>query len=81
MKQNITAGIQDLDLVKEVKMNFTSSAVIRRRIREIIADKEASAYKSSMASKAYESPNWGLKQADTVGYIRALREVASLLED
>lgn len=81
MKTSITAGIKDVDLAKEIKMNFVSSGVIRRRIKELIKTKEEVAYTSSVLESGYDSPNWTFKQADTVGYIRALREVASLLED
>lgn len=81
MKKNITAGITDEDLVKEIKMNFLSSSVIRKRIRQLIKDKEESAFSVSLSKEGYDSPNWTFKQADAVGYIRALREVASLLED
>jgi len=81
MKKNIVAGITDEDLVKEIKMNFLSSGVIRKRIRQLLADKEEAAYNASLSKEVYESPNWAQRQADTIGYIRALHEAISLLED
>lgn len=81
MKSSIVAGITDEGLEKEVRMNFLSSSIIRKRIRELISNKETSAYKDSVSSSAYDNPNWAFKQADTAGYIRALREIASLLDD
>lgn len=81
MKANITAGVKDEDLVKEIRMNFISSSLIRKRIKELVAAKERAAVVNAVSSSAYDSPSWALKQADTVGYIRALRECIDLLED
>ncbi len=81
MKTSITAGVSDEGLIKEIRMNFISSSVIRRRIVDLIRKMEESAYASSVAKVGYDNPNWTYKQADTVGYIRALRDVSGLLED
>ncbi len=81
IKSSILAGISDEGLVKEIRMNFVSSSIIRKRIRKLLQDKEESSVRSSLSKDGYDTPNWALKQADSTGYIRALREVASLLED
>jgi hypothetical protein len=80
MKTSILKGLED-DVKEEVRMSFTSSLIIRRRLSEVIQSKIDSQSKSALLTDGYECPNWAFKQADTVGYNRALTEVLSLLDE
>lgn len=81
MKASITANIKEEDLAKEVRMNFLSSGITRKRIKELLLAKERAAVATAVSPSAFDSPNWALAQANMVGYIRALRECIDLLED
>ncbi len=65
---------------EEMKRLFLSNAFFRRRAQVILQDKIDIIRQKNTAEAAYESPNWALKQADAVGYERALQEVINLLE-
>lgn len=64
---------------KDVGEAFASSALIRRRLVEILKafDEEELRNRSS----DYDSPSWAFKQADSVGYARALHRVMAILEE
>lgn len=64
-----------------MKKDFIGSVFLRRQLSAIINEKIESARTASISVKAYEDPNWSFRQADNVGYERALSEVISLLSD
>lgn len=67
---------------KEVmKKDFIGAVFLRQQLTAILNEKIESARIASRSVKAYEDPNWSFRQADTVGYERALAEVISLLSD
>lgn len=80
MKTVWTKGVEP-DASKEIEQQFKASAVIRRRLAEILSEKYATADKARLIKDAYDSPNWAYKQADVVGYHRALSEILSLLDE
>lgn len=80
MKQSWTKGL-DSDAEKEIRMAFKSSLVLRRRLEKLIKDKEAEAIRVGRSKDGYDCPNWSYKQADTVGYTRALNDIINLLEN
>lgn len=80
MKTVWTKGVEP-ESSKEIETQFKASAVIRRRLAELLKDKYATADKSRLVKDSYDSPNWAFKQADVVGYHRAISEILSLLED
>lgn len=63
---------------KDIRASFAGSLVMRRRLQEMIKDKLESSY--STKEEDYENPNWAYKQADAVGYRKALKEIISLLQ-
>lgn len=68
---------QKNELSKELK---TAENVLKR-LEEMLDKKLTSAIKDQMAVSQYENPNWSHKQADSIGYQRALNEVINLLHD
>jgi len=64
---------------KDVEEAFGPSALIRRRLVEVLKAFEEEELKTRSAD--YDSPSWAYKQADSVGYARALRRVVSILEE
>ena len=70
----------DPDQVKELKAEFIRFKPLRNRLQEICGEKEASCNKASINKDGYDCPNWAYKQADAVGYRRALHEIISLIK-
>lgn len=79
MKTSWTKGLT-ADLKEEVTLSFKSSTIMRKRLKELLAEKEALAQKSIVSKDMYDSPSWAFLQADNNGYIRALHEILSLIE-
>lgn len=81
MKTVWLKGITNPDQKREVRQEYIKSAPTRIRLKEMLEDKIASARNQSRKESSYESPNWALMQADTIGYERALSEVISIIFD
>lgn len=64
----------------EMTREFQASAHLRKRLTEILLEKQNISYENATSKDAYTSPNWAFMQADARGYERALLEVVSLLE-
>lgn len=79
MKQSWTKGL-DTELAAEMRASFKSSLVFRKRLEKLIRDKEEEAVRLGRSKEGYECPNWSYKQADLVGYTRALNDIISLIE-
>ncbi len=79
MKTAITKGLTG-QLKDEMILSFNASANIRMRLIQLLKEKQDTARKANMQEGMYENPNWSFKQADGIGYSRALEEVISLLE-
>lgn len=80
MKQAWTKGLEP-ELQKEIRMAFKSSLILRKRLAEIIRDKEASNYRKNLSSNDYENPNWAYLKADSIGYANGLRAILELIEE
>lgn len=76
MKLGWTKGKNEIE-AKDIRASFTSSVVMRRRLEEMLKEKLEKTY--STADNEYENPNWAFKQADSVGYRRALKDILNLL--
>lgn len=63
----------------DITSSYLSSGLVRKRLKEILADKINTASNSSLNPDWYDKPNWSEKHADNVGYRRALRDIISLL--
>jgi hypothetical protein len=80
MKISILKGLSDEAKV-EVRGAFKGSLAFRNQLIKVLEEKIESTRKGSILNDSYNSPNWALKQADSVGYERALRECMSLLTE
>lgn len=80
MKKNWTVGLDKQDQ-EEMRGLFKSSLRLRTRLGDILQDKIEEYHKSMFLRSSYKDPNWDKVQADAVGYMRALYEVISLLDD
>lgn len=77
MKLSWTKGKNDVEK-KDIRASFAGSLVMRKRLQEMLNEKLVSSY--STKEEDYNNPNWAYKQADSVGYRKALKEILSLLE-
>jgi hypothetical protein len=64
---------------EEVRLNFLHSGVVRERLTAILNAKIETNERELVTKEMYDSPSWALRQADGVGYKRAMNEVISLL--
>ena len=79
MKSSWFKGLDD-ERKLEVRKDFRSSTIIRKRLRTICLDKIQVTANAGRNKEDYECANWAYKQADSRGYERALTEIAKLLE-
>lgn len=80
MKVTWTKGLEP-EHIKELKADFLSSHLVRKRLIEMLEEKAKSAERGSRSKDSYDSPNWAYLQADNVGYKRALYEIIALLKE
>ena len=74
-----TAWVANAQNKAELKQAYKASSVIRKRLSLICNKKKEGGF--ILTKGDYDSPNWQYRQADAVGYRRALEEVISLLSD
>lgn len=79
MKRSWTLGIKDAERVKDIKQEYASSAILRERLQEMLDKMQESARRQNISEMSYDNPNWALKQADYVGYMRAFEEIKNIL--
>lgn len=77
-----TSWLKGLDKQQQidVRQSFKEALVVRRRLKEIIAEKQEASLRVSRSRGLYDSPNWAYLQADASGYERALEEISALLD-
>lgn len=80
MKQSWTKGL-DTDYSKEIRGDFKSSLILRNRMKVLLEEKIKDADKTARAKDGYDCPNWAYKQADQIGYKRALYEIIALISE
>lgn len=80
MKVTWTKGLEG-DARKDIEAAFKANILLRSRLIEMLGDKEKSSLKARTKNEDYDSPNWAYKQADAVGYTRAVQEIIALLRD
>lgn len=78
MKTLWTEGLEP-DVAKEIRGDFISSHLVRKRLTKLLEDKINTSHASLRQKDIYDKPNFGVIAADTIGYERALQEVISLL--
>ena len=74
-----TVWIANADNKAELRQAYGASSVIRKRLSLMCNKKIEGGF--VLTKDDYDSPNWQYRQADAVGYRRALEEVISLLSD
>ena len=79
MKQSWTKGLE-AEPAGDMRAAFKSSSILRKRLEKLLRDKEEEAIRLARSKEGYECPNWAYKQADLVGYTRALNDIISLIE-
>ena len=78
MKTSLTKGLEP-DRAQELKGDFLSARILRKRIVEVLTDKIES--KRQEVRMDYDNPNWSNKVAHTFGYEEAMKEVISILSE
>lgn len=78
MKTVWTKGVEN---PQEIKQLFKEAHILRQRLVELLEDKTGSETRDRLNKASYASPSWALRQADSVGYCRAISEVISLLTE
>ena len=66
---------------EEIEREFKASAHIRGRLTKILQEKIDTKRTQKVSEEEYALPAWPYKQADSIGYERAMREIISLLSD
>ena len=80
MKSVWTHGLEET-VAKEIRGDFKSSLLVRKRLISILDDKYAEFEKASLNTGNYDLSNWAYTQAVLIGYKRAIRMVQNLLEE
>lgn len=78
MKTALKAGLTNIQK-EELEKDFNSCPLLREQLVKICEKKVNAARTDARSKDGYDSPNWAFKQADVVGYERALHEIMSLL--
>lgn len=78
MKVSWTSGLTG-QAKTEVESNFKASALIRERLETLLRNKIETRRRESRTVATYEDASWSYKQADAIGYERALEEVISMI--
>lgn len=72
-----TAGLEPVKKA-EIQKRVEQNVVLLTRLSEILKHKCADDVRNQKSVKQYSDPNWALKQADHIGYQRALSEILNL---
>ena len=78
MKTSITKGLNKQD-AEIVTRQFDESISLRRQFVRVLEEKIRTNESEILSKNLYENPNWAYRQADSVGYRRALDEIISIL--
>lgn len=78
MKSSWTNGL-NADEKGELASSFDASGRLRSRLVDMLKKKQEVCRKDRLSDANYADANWAYKQADAVGYQRALQEIIDLL--
>ena len=82
MKSNWTKGLKrGSDEWRDLEAAYAASSLLRSKLVEILKDLHETEVKSRLSSTDYENAAWAYKQADAIGFSRAITKVISLLAD
>jgi hypothetical protein len=76
--KGLKAGSQERN---DVEGAYASSAFLRKRLVQILEAFEEEERNARLKAVEYESPSWALRQADSIGYARALKRVMAILTE
>lgn len=79
MKADWTYHLKDPEEKERFKKYVYGNKTILERLMQIADQWEEETTSSELSQKAYDSPNWDYRQADTNGYLRCLRDFKQLL--
>tara|TARA_Y100000310_G_C20394159_1_gene674242 strand:- start:410 stop:727 length:318 start_codon:yes stop_codon:yes gene_type:complete len=80
MKTAILKGLEP-DIKAEVRGLFKSSLTLRKQLVKVLETKVSEHFRAQYNRDNYDNANWAYAQADSMGYVRGLREVISLLSE
>lgn len=80
MKTSLLKGLNAKDEL-EMKGLFIEAARLRKHLSDILEAKYKSIDIETLGKDGYENASWAYKQADAIGYKRAIRELQNLLEN
>jgi len=79
MKTSWLKGIEDDQRKEDITASFKACGLIRGRLSEILEDKIVQKFNAMTSEDAFKEPNWELKQAADAQYVRAMKEIISLI--
>jgi len=79
MKTNWLTGL-DADKKKDLTAQFNASVLLRERLSKLCINLTNAQRNKSLTLTNYDEPNWALKQADLIGYERAMKDIVNLLK-
>lgn len=67
--------------IKDIEGAFKASAFLRKRMMEMLQTMLDEEISSKLSDNAYDNASWAYKQADSVGYARAIKRMMATLEE
>lgn len=80
MISKLTAGLTP-QAKEELEANYKASALFRERLKDIITQKVETQRRNTRKAESYAEASWAFRQADNIGYERALFEIISYISD
>lgn len=65
---------------KDIEEAHKASSFLRKRLTAMLKQMLEEELKAKLSDNAYENPNWAYKQADSVGYARAIERMINALD-
>lgn len=78
MKESLFQGMEP-DEKDSLKEEFIKAHLFRKGLKKVLERKLENAY-NVLSNPKYENPNWINEQTDQIGYIKALKQMISLLD-
>ncbi len=69
------------DEAKDIEAAFAASSVLRNRLIQMLEELYDQEMKARLSSSDYDSAAWAYKQADSIGFARAISKIISYLSD
>ena len=75
-----TAGLTP-EQKAELEATYKASALLRARLKDIITKEIETQRRNTRKAEAYADASWAFRQADNIGYERALFKILSYISD